>query len=151
MNTLNSLIYLALFQCRVKSKLATFFPVLLNFSLPTVSSNPPLECDPAEMMKEVLPHHTQPKMYCYFHKGVFLAAFSSHARLRTVPAPTSHNNELSAEIEVLTPQFLPPVKTQPCISDDLSRDLDVVINVLTALHLSQGVQWLFPPTSHATI
>ena len=54
MNKLNPLIYLARFQHRVKSKLAPFFPVLLNFSLPTISSNPPLEFDPAEMMKEAL-------------------------------------------------------------------------------------------------
>ena len=83
-------------------------------------------------------------MYFYFHKGVFLAAFSSQARLPTVPAPTSHDNEHSAEIKVLAPQILPPVKTQLCISNDLRRDLDVAINVLTALHLSQAVQWLPP-------
>lgn len=61
---------------QIKSEIQTgnVFPVLLNLSLPTISSNPPLEFDPVEMMKETLAHHTQPSKLTAISTKVFVFA-----------------------------------------------------------------------------
>lgn len=84
-------------------KTGNVFPVLLNLSLPTILSNPPLEFDPIEMMKETLPYHTQPSKFAGVSTNVFFLC--SHLVCDLLPAPTLHNNELKAEIEVMTLRF----------------------------------------------